>query len=96
TGKKDIPFLKTDKLMKWLGEVIDTKIERVMDIVKLPSREQVARLDENIKALNKKIDDLKLAQEKDKKKKTAASPKKDTAKVETDAAPEVKEDTTKA
>jgi len=81
--KKEIPFLKTDKLVKWLGDVIDTKIEKVMDIVKLPSREQVAKLDENIKALNKKIDALKLSQEKAAKKKTttkkAAASKKPVA-----------------
>ena len=77
-AKTEIPFLKTDKLVKWLGDVIDTRIEQVMDIVKLPSREQVAQLDENIKALNKKIDALQLAQEKAAKKKTA--PKKAAAK----------------
>ncbi len=73
--KKEIPFLKTDKLVKWLGEIIDTKIEKIMDVVKLPTREQVANLDENIKELNKKIDTLKLSQEKTTKKK-AAAPKK--------------------
>lgn len=77
--KNDMPFLKTDKLKKWLGEVIDAKIEKVMDIVKLPSREQVAKLDENIKELNKKIDALKLAQEKAATKTKKASPKKKTA-----------------
>lgn len=71
----EIPFLKTDKLVKWIGEVIDTKIEMVMDIVKLPSREQVARLDKNIKELNKKIDALKLYQEKAVEKKAAAKRK---------------------
>jgi len=73
--KKEMPFMKTDKLMKWLGEVIDSKIEKVMDVVKLPTREQVANLDENIKALNKKIDALKLSQEKATKKKATASKK---------------------
>ncbi len=88
--KKEIPFLKTDKLVKWVGEVIDTKINQVLDIVKLPSREQVARLDDNIKALNKKIDDLKLYQEKESKKKAAAPKKKTITKVETPVAPKAK------
>jgi polyhydroxyalkanoate synthesis regulator protein len=73
--KVDISFLKTDKLVKWLSDTIDTKIEKVMEIVNLPSREQVAQLDENIKALNKKIDALKLSQEKKAVKKTAATKK---------------------
>lgn len=82
--KKEIPFLKTDKLVKWLGEVIDTKIEKVMDVVNLPTREQVANLDKNIKELNKKIDALKVSQEKAVKKQTAA-PKKTTAASKTTA-----------
>jgi len=76
--KKEVPFLKTDKLVKWLGEVIDSKIEKVMEVAKLPTREQVANLDENIKQLNKKIDALKLSQKKTAKKK-AAAPKKPAA-----------------
>lgn len=83
--KKEIPFLKTDKLKKWLSEAVDAKIEQVMDMVKLPSREQVAKLDENIKELNKKIDALKLSQEKAAKKKTAA--KKTTPKAAPKTAP---------
>ncbi len=70
--KKEIPFLKTDKFVKWMGDIIDTKIEKVMEVVKLPTREQVANLDKNIKALNKKIDALTLSQEKTTKKKAAA------------------------
>ena len=61
--KKESSFLATDKLVKWLGEIIDTKIEQVMDVVKLPTREQVANLDKNIKELNKKIDALTLSRE---------------------------------
>jgi len=85
--KKEIPFLKTDKLVKWLGDVIDTKIEKVMDIVKLPSREQVAKLDENIKALNKKIDALKLSQEKAAASKKPVAPKKPVTPKKEDATP---------
>ncbi len=80
--KTELPFLKTDKLVKWVGEMIDSKIEKVMELVKLPSRDQVAKLDKNIQELNKKIDALKLSQEKATKKKAtkpaakpAAAPK---------------------
>lgn len=61
--KFGIPFVKTDKMVKWLGDIIDARIEKVMDIAKLPSREQVLKLDENIKELNKKIDALKLTRD---------------------------------
>lgn len=83
---KDIPFLKTDKLVKWMGDVIDEKIKKILDIVKLPSREQLAKLDESIKELNKKIDALKLNQElnevpaKKKVTKKKAAPQKQTQK----------------
>jgi len=66
SSKKEIPFIKTDKLVKRVGEIIDARINKVLEIVKLPSKEQVAQLDENIKALNKKIDALNLAAGKNK------------------------------
>lgn len=87
----DFNFLKTDKFAKWVGEIIDSKIEKVMEIVKLPSREQVAKLDENIKELNKKIDALKLHQEKEAKKKAAPAKKAPEVK----KAPEAKEEDVK-
>jgi polyhydroxyalkanoate synthesis regulator protein len=90
--KKEIPFLKTEKLVKWLGEIIDTKIEKVMEVVKLPTREQVANLDENIKKLNKKIDALTLSQGKAAKKK-AAAPKKTSAAPKTPASKETSKET---
>lgn len=76
SNKKDIPFIKTEKLVKWVGDIIDTKINQVLDIVKLPSKEQVAQLDENIQALNKKIDELKVMTEKKQAAKKRAEKKK--------------------
>ncbi len=59
-GKKSqAPFIKTDSLKKWAGKIIDKRISEVLDIIKLPTRKQIAELDANIKALNKKIDKLK-------------------------------------
>ncbi len=89
--RKELPFLKTEKLIKWVGDMVDTKIKRVMDIVKLPSREQVAKLDENIRALNKKIDELKLVQEKKVKKTTAKAKTTAAPKAKPTAAPKAKE-----
>ncbi len=70
-SKKGISFIKTDKMLKWLGEIIDARIEKAIDLVKLPSREQVAELDRNIRKLNEKIDALKLSGEKLTAEKTA-------------------------
>ncbi|MCG8615518.1 MAG: polyhydroxyalkanoate synthesis regulator DNA-binding domain-containing protein [Desulfobacterales bacterium] len=78
--KPELPFIKTDKLVKWIGDTIDQKIEKLMDVVKLPSRDQVTQLDQSIKELNKKIDELKLAQEKATKEKTGAAKKTATPK----------------
>lgn len=71
--KTESSFLKTDRLMNWLGEVVDTRIEKVMNAVKLPTKDQVAKLDQNIKQLNKNIDALIASQEK------TAAPKKSAA-----------------
>ncbi|MEE4356924.1 MAG: polyhydroxyalkanoate synthesis regulator DNA-binding domain-containing protein [Desulfococcaceae bacterium] len=71
-SKKGISFIKTDKMLKWLGEIIDARIEKAVDLVKLPSREQVAELDRNIRELNEKIDALKLSWEKPAAEKPAA------------------------
>ena len=54
--------------------MIDSKIEKVMAVIKLPTREQVANLEGTVKELNDKIDALTLAQEKIAKE-AAASPK---------------------
>jgi len=76
--KKKAPFLKTDSLKKWAGKIIDKRISEVLDVIKLPTREQVAKLDANITELNKKIDKLKAFEEKQSSKtkpvKKAAAP----------------------
>ncbi len=70
-----VPFLNTDSLKKWAKKIIDKRVTKVLNSVKLPNRKQIEQLDANIKALNKKIDKLELLQ----KKKTAkAAPLKAT------------------
>ena len=54
------PFLNTDSLKKWAGTFIDTRITQVLEKIKLPTRKQIEELDNSIKALNKKIDNLEL------------------------------------
>jgi len=72
---KKASFLNTDNLKKWAGKIIDKRITKVLDTIKLPSKKQIEQLDANIKALNKKIDKLELLQKKKtaKAKKAAAS-----------------------
>ena len=91
--KKESPFLATDKLMKWVGEVVDAKIEKVMEIIKLPTREQVAHLEETVKELNDKIDALTVSQEKTAKE-TVVTPK-DEEKPVTEKAGDIKKTETK-
>lgn len=54
--KGDFSFLNTDSLKKWVGETIDRQIVKVLDAVNLPSKDQVAKLDANIRKLNRKIE----------------------------------------
>ncbi len=78
TGKKKadkttkVPFLNTDSLKKWAKKIIDKRVTKVLDSVKLPNRKQIEQLDANIKALNKKIDKLELLQKKKNAKAKAA------------------------
>ena len=82
TGKKKADkfkkpaFLKTDSLKKWAKKIIDKRVTKVLDSIKLPNKKQIEQLDANIKALNKKIDKLELLQ----KKKTAKTKVTKTAK----------------
>ena len=69
---KKASFLNTDNLKKWAGKIIDKRITKVLDTIKLPSKKQIEQLDANIKALNKKIDKLELLQKKKAAKKTKA------------------------
>jgi polyhydroxyalkanoate synthesis regulator protein len=83
---KKSPFLNTANLKKWAGKIIDKRITKVLDTIKLPNRKQIEQLDANIKALNKKIDKLEVLQ---KQKVSKAKSVKKTA------APETKTEKTK-
>lgn len=78
------PFLNTDGLKKWAGKIIDKRITQVLETIKLPNRNQIEKLDANIKALNKKIDKLEALQKKKTSKaksaKKAAAPESKPAK----------------
>jgi len=64
--KKDDTFLKPDNIKKWIGDNIDLdkQINRVLNMMNLPTRAQITRLDKSVKALNKKVSDLEKLQAK--------------------------------
>ncbi|MBF0232510.1 MAG: hypothetical protein HQK65_05655, partial [Desulfamplus sp.] len=51
-------FLNTDAMRNWVSDVIDRRINKVLDVINLPTRDQIAELNLNIKAINQKIDTL--------------------------------------
>ena len=61
---KKTPFINTENLKKWAKKIIDKRVNRVLETIKLPNRKQIEKLDANIKALNKKIDKLEMLQKK--------------------------------
>jgi len=49
---------------KWLSENLDKRIDKVLKVMNLPTNDQVAKLDKNIRALNKKVKELETLQAK--------------------------------
>ncbi len=64
--KKEITFLKPDNIKKWIGESIDLdrRINKVLNMMNLPTKAQITKLDSSLKALNKKVSDLEKLQAK--------------------------------
>lgn len=57
-SKKTDWFLYTESMKNWISDVIDRRIRQVIEIMNLPTREQIAELNVNIKSINEKIDAL--------------------------------------
>ena len=68
TQSKNTSFLNTEGLKKWVRRIIDKRITPALDSIKLPNKKDIKQLDDNIKALNKKIDKLEMLQKKEPKK----------------------------
>ena len=64
--KKDDTFLRPDNIKKWFGDNIDLdkQINRVLNMMNLPTKAQITKLNSSIKALNKKVSDLEKLQAK--------------------------------
>lgn len=66
TKKKEDTFLKPDNIKKWIGDNIDLdkQINRVLNMMNLPTKAQITKLNKSIKALSKKVNDLEKLQAK--------------------------------
>jgi len=64
--KKENTFFKPDNIKKWIGENIDLdkRINKVLDMMNLPTKAQITKLNSSVKALNKKVSDLEKLQAK--------------------------------
>jgi polyhydroxyalkanoate synthesis regulator protein len=64
--KKEDTFLKPDNIKKWFGDNIDLdkQINRVLNMMNLPTKAQITKLNSSVKALNKKVSDLEKLQTK--------------------------------
>ena len=50
--------LNPEKFKHWVGDQIDKRLSRVLEMINLPNKEQVDELNKNIKSINKKIEKL--------------------------------------
>jgi polyhydroxyalkanoate synthesis regulator phasin len=49
---------------KWLSDNLDKRINKMLKVMNLPTKDQVAKLDKNLRALNKKVKELEALQAK--------------------------------
>ncbi len=74
--------LSTEKIKSWLGDQIDRRISRVLEMMNLPTREQVDELNNSLRTISQKIDVLENAV-----KKFSPSPQKRTPRKKTEKEP---------
>jgi polyhydroxyalkanoate synthesis regulator phasin len=48
-----------DENKKWLGDNVEKQIDKLLDVMNLPTKEQIAKLTSSIESLNKKVKNLK-------------------------------------
>ncbi|MBF0574022.1 MAG: hypothetical protein HQK69_09730 [Desulfamplus sp.] len=54
-------FLNTESMRNWVSDIIDKRINQILEIINLPTRDQIAELNANIKVISQKIDALKIS-----------------------------------
>jgi len=47
-----------DENKKWFGDNLDKQIDRLLDVMNLPTKEQIVKLTSSIESLTKKVKDL--------------------------------------
>ncbi len=57
-SKKSEKFINTDSMKHWVSDIIDRRVKQAIEIMNLPTRDQIAELNANIKSINDKIDAL--------------------------------------
>ncbi|MBF0302863.1 MAG: hypothetical protein HQK73_07470 [Desulfamplus sp.] len=57
-SRKSDSIFNVESMKNWVLDVIDRRINQVIEIMNLPTRDQIAELNDNIKSINQKIDAL--------------------------------------
>ena len=47
-----------DENKKWFGDNLDKQIDRLLDVMNLPTKDQITKLTSSIESLNKKVKDI--------------------------------------
>ena len=50
-----------DENKKWLGDNVEKQIDKLLDVMNLPTKEQIAKLTSSIESLSKKVKNLEKA-----------------------------------
>ena len=57
-SKKKVIKKRVDDHKKWISKQVDKKMDALLDMMNFPNKQQVAKLNAEVKKLSKKIDDL--------------------------------------
>ncbi len=78
TGMKYNGLLNTEGLIRWITETIDKRINKMLDVMNLPTRDQITELNASIKAIDVKIQSFESVwkEQKEQKKKRQQKEKK--------------------
>ncbi len=58
TNEKNEKALKPENIKKWIGNQIDKRINKILGIMNLPTKDQINKLNAGLKKLAQKVEDL--------------------------------------